>query len=311
MNMICTILCGVAVGLQLPGLGDRLPGIPGLDAIFKKGPAITTSLKDCKWEAQDKDGFNPKVGDLFSLERGPNGGFLLRAGAWRGEMQSYCLHAGTHGPGEGDGYIYAPPKGPYEKMVIDVGRNSVSHPEIEQRKIQVLLWAMIARTKFSDMPREMQATASKLLTQKQIVELNGGALGILSDDKIGGAFIKQPPLLRQVYEAEARIRGMILKPTTTYDELEGVAVLRGVAPIGKDSREVPAGRWSLHPMGFYVRYMPSGYPHTTLEIFVPEDSKAIGTEFDPATHIAVPGNTAKQRLLQTGRKFGEVGLKSH
>lgn len=301
--MIGTILCGLLVGVQLPGLGDRLPAIPGLDTIFKKGPAITTSLKDCKWEANDKDGFSPTTGDLFSLERGPAGGFILKPGAWRGELQSYCLHAGTHGPSEGDGYLYAPPKGPYEKMVMDVARNSVSHPEIEQRQVQILLWAMIARTKFSEMPREMQSTASKLLTQKQIVELNGGALGILTDDKIGSAFIKQPPLLRQVYEAEARIRGMILKPTTTYGELEQIAVLRGEAPIGKDSREVPAGRWSLHPMGFYVRYKPSGYQHTTLDIFVPENSKAIGLEFDPATHIAVPGNTAKQRLLQSGRKF--------
>ena len=28
---------------------------------------------------------------------------------------------------------------------------------------------------------------------------------------------------------------------------------------------------------------------------------AVGKEYDPATHIAVPGNTARQRLIQSGR----------
>lgn len=301
--MVATLCLASALAAgQLPGLRDRLPAIPGLDAIFKKGPAITTSLKDCKWEAKDRDEFDPDCRDLFTLERGANGGFLLKAGGWKSVQQSYCLKAGTHGPGDGDGYLYAPPKGPYEKMVIDVVRNSNSHPEIPQRDIQVLLWAMIARTKFSDMSREMQATASRLLSEKQILELNGGALGLLTDDRIAGSFVKEPPLLRQVYEAEARLRNMLTTPGASYADLERVAVLSGTAPIGKDSRNVPSGRWSLHPDGYYVRYVPSGYPTTEIQVWVEENSPAIGKEFDPATHIAVPGNTARQRLIQSARR---------
>ena len=64
---------------------------------------------------------------------------------------------------------------------------------------------------------------------------------------------------------------------------------------------MPSGRWSLHPDGYYVRYIPSGYSSTRTEIWVPEGSPAVGKEYDPATHIAVPGNTSRQRLIQSAR----------
>lgn len=294
------VLCGFAFA-QLPGIPGG-GGIPGVDALFQKGPSITTSLPDAKWEAKDKDGLVTKPGDLFSLEQGPNHGFILKSGAWKGTLQSYCLKAGTHGPGNGDGYLFAPPKGPFEAAVIAVAKNSVDHPEIQQRPIQLLLWAMIARTKVLDLPRDQQAIAAKLLTPKQIADINGGALGFLTDDRLGGALIKEPPLVRQVMEAENKLRGLLTNPASTFQQMEAVAVLTGEAPWGKGSREVPTGRWSKHPDGYYVRYIPSAYYTTNCEVYVEENSKAIGKEFDPSRHIAVPGNTAKQRLLQSARK---------
>lgn len=277
--------------------------IPGVDQIFRKGPAITTSLSDCKWEVKDRDNFNPECGDLFGLERSQDNGFLLKQGAWEGTVQSYCLKAGTHGPGDGAGYLYAPPKGPFENAVISIAQNSVSKGNIPQRKIQLLLWALIARTKFMDLPRDLQAVAAELLTPKQLTDINGGALGILTDERLGGAILREPPLVRQVLEAENKLRKMLVNPASTFEEMEAVAVLTGVAPIGKGSRDVPFTRWSLHPDGYYVRYQPSGYSVTEIQVYVPENSKAIGKVFNPAKHIAVPGNTARQRLLMSGRAY--------
>jgi hypothetical protein len=110
-----------------------------------------------------------------------------------------------------------------------------------------------------------------------------------------------PPLLRQVYEAEANLRQMLTTPGTTFEELERVAVLAGVAPLGEGSREVLEGRWSAHPDGYYIRFLPQGYSYTVTQVWVPQDSPAVGREYDPALHIAVPGNTAMQRLIQSGR----------
>jgi hypothetical protein len=112
-------------------------------------------------------------------------------------------------------------------------------------------------------------------------------------------------LLKQVLQAEADLRRMLTTPGSTFEELERVAVLTGAAPLGEGSKEVPSGRWSVHPDGYYVRYIPSGYSSTRVEIWVPQGSPAVGKEYDPATHIAVPGNTARQRLIQSGRPQAE------
>ena len=114
---------------------------------------------------------------------------------------------------------------------------------------------------------------------------------------------RMPPLLRQVFQAEAQLRQMLTQPGTPYDQLERVAVLAGMAPMGEGSRAVPSGRWSLHPDGYYVRYLPESYTNTVVQIWVPQGSPAVGKEYDPATHIAVPGNTSRQRLIQSGRAY--------
>ena len=60
-----------------------------------------------------KDGFTPQESprELMTLERTSNGGFVLEPGYFIMQAQSYCLMAGTHGPGSGDGYLDAPVKG--------------------------------------------------------------------------------------------------------------------------------------------------------------------------------------------------------
>jgi hypothetical protein len=73
--------------------GQKIPGlkIPGLDSDpFKKEP-ITTSLKDAKWEAADKDGYTPRdpLRSLATLQRTPDGGFTLQPGYYTLTLQSY------------------------------------------------------------------------------------------------------------------------------------------------------------------------------------------------------------------------------
>ena len=131
--------------------------------------------------------------------------------------------------------------------------------------------------------------------------LNRGGLDILPAPVLQEGLNKAPAPLRATLEAEASLRRMLTSGSSTFAEMERVAVLGGLAPLGEGSRNVPSGKWSLHPDGYYVRYIPSGYSSTRLEIWVPEESAAIGKEYDPALHIAVPGNTARQRLIQSGR----------
>jgi hypothetical protein len=307
------VLTGVAAATadaQIGGLGravGRAAGRLNVDAVLRGDPPITTSLNDARWAVDSLDNFTPResVRSLMTLQRTPNGGFALQPGYFEFHDQSYCLKAGTHGPGGGDGYIYAPPRGPAEDAVMTIVRNSVNHPEIHQHDVQVLLWAIIARSKFNDLSNDLKATAARLLTPRQLAALNRTALDLVPGPALDAATNSMPPLVRQVFQAEARLRQLMTTPGASYQQMEQVAVLAGMAPMGEGSRAVPTGRWSLHPDGYYVRYLPRGYTNTVVQIWVPQGSPAVGREYDPATHIAVPGNTSRQRLIQSGRPYAD------
>lgn len=294
-------------GSILRGAAERVASsIPNLTDMVGRDHPITTSLQDARFAVDSLDAFIPREAkrDMLELQRTPNGGFVLQPGYWSIHAQSYCLKAGTHGPGGGDGYLFAPPVGLTEDAVMSIVRNSVSHPEIAQGDIQVLLWAIIARAKFEDLPASYKATAARLLTPRQLAELNRTALDLVPGPALNAAMQQVPPLVRQVVQAEADLRRMLVDPTASFEQMEAVAILAGVAGVGEGSREVPEGRWSLHPDGYYVRYLPVSYTNTVTEIWVPQGSPAVGKEYDPATHIAVPGNTSRQRLIQSGRVYG-------
>lgn len=263
---------------------------------------ITTNLRDARWGDPTRDGFQPptEARPLASLERAPGGGFVLQPGyyAWHG--RSYCLHAGTHGPGGGDGYLYAPPLGQAERHVQLIAQRTVEHPEIPQRDVQQLLWAIVARAKVEDLTPRLKTVAAVLLTPQELLSLNRNALNLLPGPAMDALLSRMPAPVRRIAEAEARLRQMVTSATSTYDEMERTAVLAGVAPRGEGSQEIPSGRWSQHPDGFFVRYVPAGYTNTNVEVWVPEGSAAVGKTFDLAAQIAVPGNTARQRLLQSG-----------
>ena len=306
LAMALTMAITDAASAQIGGLGrtlGRAAGRLNVDAVLRGDPPITTSLPHARWAVDSLDNFTPRESkrSMLQLQRTPNGGFVLQPGYYAMETQSYCLHAGTHGPGGGDGYLYAPTQGPAEDAIKTILRNSVNHPEIEQSRVQTLLWAIIARAKFEDMSAEHKATAARLLTPQQLVSLNRTALDMVPGPAMDAAMNRMPPLVRQVFQAEAQLRQMLTNPGTSFQQLEAVAVLAGMAPMGPGSRSVPNGRWNLHPDGYYVRYTPQGYSHTTTQIWVPQGSPAVGKEYDPATHIAVPGNTSRQRLAQSGR----------
>jgi hypothetical protein len=291
---------------QIGGLGrtlGRAASRLNVDAVLRGDAPITTSLPDARWAVDSLDNFTPRESkrSMLQLQRTPNGGFVLQPGYYEMNTQSYCLKAGTHGPGGGDGYLYAPTRGPAEDAVTTILRNSVNHPEIQQSAVQTLLWAIIARAKFEDMSAEHKATAARLLTPRQLASLNRTALDMVPGPALEAAMSRVPPLVRQVFQAEAQLRQMLTTPGTSFQQLEAAAVLAGMAPLGEGSRTVPNGRWNMHPDGYYVRYIPQGYSRTTTQIWVPQGSPAVGREYDPATHIAVPGNTARQRLVQSGR----------
>ncbi len=299
LTMFVVLLAGAAPASgQIPGLREAAGGLlgraPSLASFLEEDPAITTSLADALTEVPYLDGWAPAdVTSLGIVRRRSDGSFVLHPGAYRSEVQSYCLHAGTHGPGSGDGYLYAPLAGSKAAVVEAILRSSATHPDVPQRDIQVLLWSIIAQTKWRDMGPELQRTARRLLDDAQLDELQDHGLDLLPDAVRQEAMRRLPPLAREVFLAEARLRSALASGAATYGELEQIAVLAGSPPAGEGDRPVPDGRWSYHPEGYFIRYDPHGYSHTTVEISVPGP---IAIERDAAGRITTIEEWRGRRL---------------
>ncbi len=295
-----------AAQAQLGGLGGVVRALPVKPPNILSGPQpVSTNIKDAVWGDPSQDGFTPPVPvrPMTGLARSSTNGFVLAAGFYEMTAQSYCLHAGTHGPGGGDGYLYAPVKGSAKDAVESILRNSANKPEIAQHDIQLLLWAIVARAKFENLDTRLKLIAAQLLDKKQLASLNRSALSVLTSSELSAVTGGLPGPVRTVVEAESRMRSLMSMPGSSYADIERVAVLGGVAPRGEGSVDTPYSRWSKHPDGYWVRYQPSGYSQTKVQIWVPQGSAAVGRSYEPWRSIAVPGNTARQRLAQSSRVY--------
>lgn len=280
--LVGILLASIAFLVQCGGV----PKIPSLEGILEGEPPITTSISDAVTGVPFLDDFDP-VGaiPLSMLARTSEGGFVIEhPGSYMFEAQSYCLAAGKYSPSGEYGYLYAPLKGPRSTVVKNVLKRSVNHPEIPQQDIQELLWAITSHTKISDMSPEMQKTAKKLLTQEEIYELNGGALGLIPEEFLDRTFGHLPPQVQQILEAEARLREMLTEGRATYDELEEVAVRFGSPPREEGDLKIPRGRWSFHPDGYFIRYFPDGYRRMLIELYVLESFQI---EWDKQSRITL------------------------
>ena len=175
--MIALFFASFSAEAQLKGIGKKLfdkVDVTPVASILKKPDPITTSFKDAIVENSLPESFgnDKKYTPLYQLKRNEDGAFMLCPGFYEMTNKSYCLKAGTHGPSQGDGYMFAPVLGPKDNIVTSILKVSANHPEIPQRDVQVLLWAIIAKSKFKDMAGKLKLTAGLLLTAEEILELN-------------------------------------------------------------------------------------------------------------------------------------------
>ncbi len=247
--------------------------LPDIEKLLQEEPPVSTTLDDAIYDIPFLDDYDPRQGAFMTfLPVSPDADFPLLPGLWEGTFQSYCLRAGTYAPGEGDGYAYAPLKGKQADIVSSILKNSVFYPEIDQRDIQLLLWAIIARSKISECGPELQKTAKALMTPKEYDRINGGAIGKIPEPVMKAALEKMPSLAKDIFLAEARLREMLTGVVpASYHEVESVAVRVGEILPPPDSREINSGRWSYDPDGFFIRFFPYSYHRTRIQIYFPEE----------------------------------------
>lgn len=215
----------------------------GADKLLKQPEAITTSFEDVNRQGEMMPNFkaNEKFQPLYLLPKNIEGGYVLCEGYYEMTNKSYCLKAGSFAPSTGDGYMFAPTLGPKDDLVIAILKSAEIHKDVTQHDIQVLLWTIIARTKFADYAGTVKLTAIKLLSTKQLTQLEGGALGILPFDVMQKAKDQLPAGVKAVFEAENNIRQLVASGNYTYAEMENYAIIAGMAAPRTD---VPSGIWT-------------------------------------------------------------------
>ncbi|MGD9496657.1 MAG: hypothetical protein AB7Y46_10165 [Armatimonadota bacterium] len=261
---------------RVPDVGDIVRDlgirIPDLRRILSEEPAISSSFDDAVYGVPFLDDLDPGItAPMSQLPFTGDGAFIVALpGVYELDACSFCLHAGTYGPGSGEGYLYAPLRGALAGPIRSVLRGAMVHPEIEQHRVQSLIWAIESRAKVSEMSRELQEAARVLLTRDQINRLNGGALGMVPEELFDQAFVGVPDEVRMVLEAQARLRQLLQRELYDFEALEQIAVLAGDPEPQEGGPEVPLGRWSWTPDGFFVRYFPNGYSQTRVQLYAPE-----------------------------------------
>ena len=254
--------------VKLPVLG--LP--PLTQAVGGKERPLNTSFHDTYPElpAMDHMDFGEPT-PLADAPRNPEtGAFLLTPGVYyRGNLESFCLHAGAWAPVEGKGYLGAPMKGSRAAIIQKLLQRRAQHPELHQRDVQLLLWAILARTGIEDLKGRARHAAFTLLRPDEMLELNGGARGYLSEFALQQVLKRAPAPLRQVLRTENEMRRVLTQTDARFDEVEELAMATGMIPADPRAREIPTQRWTEHPDGFVVRLDMHGYSTTTHHVIRP------------------------------------------
>ena len=255
--------------------------------------AITTNFKDCnKADIKSPDfGKNEKYINLCTVPFSPSEGYPLKPGFYTIELKSFCLHAGTYAPSKGDGYLYAPLKGQKKDLVNSLIKNWYKNQDIPQQKVQALVWGVIAKSSFKNMSPDLQLVAARLLSKSELLSLSKMGLDFIPASVMSKAKSNLPQPVQMVLEAENKIRNFFSSSSSSYSELEKLALLTGVNPI---TSEISYGTWGLHPNGYWISYQPHGYRHMMVRIYVPDTIASV--YYIPSDDVAVPANTGSQRL---------------
>ncbi len=278
-------------------LRTRIPvRVPALDKLLEEKPPVTTSLVDARTDIPLLDDFDPQtLAPLLFVPRGPAGSLSVLPGLWEAQLQSYCLKPGTYGPGEGDGYIPAPLTGPHADIVRKLLAGSQLHPEIPQEQIQLLVWAIVLRTRISELAPEPQDVAHRLLTPAEITKIERNAAGEVQPDVVVRLIGTLPDAVREAVQAQFDVRRLLTQNLAVpFAELATTAVLSGDPEPPPGSREVPWGRWSYCPpentrdAGLIIRFLPDGYACVRIELYSPERLRIEADRLGRITTIADP-----------------------
>lgn len=231
--------------------------------------------------------------NLLELPQTEEGEIVLADGFYEADFKSYCLQPGTPSPSARDAYLQAPLHGYRKDIIATILQNSRKKTYLQQRNIQLLLWSVVSGSNFNRLSKDVQYTASELLSPHQVFELKGGVMGVvrtissvLPDNTLPGSFRS----MQQLFETG----------NASYEAFERIAVQRELSAISNPA--LKTDQWYKQQGGYYVRYFPASYQQVKIQVYVAAGGAAAAEKmdhyllFNPVTMMAVPANSNAQRL---------------
>jgi len=267
---------------------------PLLDRLIKTPPAITSGVANAYPDAPILDDEAEETATpMASLPRDADGAFMLPAGVFEFRAKSFCLYAGAPAAARGDGYLAAPLAGPKARIIGDILTRLYRHPDITQEDVQSLIWAVLSRTKFSSLPRDLQAVAARLLPPADIAALEASAVDRIWQAVRDQAESRLPSAVFEILDAQAKLRDL-LAAGASYAEMASIAVPDGTVEPQDGDRDIPLGRWNYDRAGFFIRFTPSSYTDITMQVMVPEAYSITRDALRRITAISSPDGWAME-----------------
>lgn len=228
---------------------------------------------------------------LMDLPRTEEGAFVLSPGFYEADFRTYCLQPGTPGPSAKDVYFQAPLEGSRKDLIQTILLNSRKESQLEQKNVQLLLWSVVSHSDFYKLSPEVQNTAMRLLSRKQLFELQGGMLGV----------VKTVARMVPTSNSQSDIRRLFDLSISSYEAFERLAVVNTPSQISRT--DIKQDQWYRQQEGYYVRYLPNNYKQTKIQVYVPDSIVETAKHepdnyivFDPTSWVVVPANSNAQRL---------------
>jgi hypothetical protein len=203
---------------------------------------------------------------------------LLKSGySYEFELETFCVHAGIERPVEGDGLFLGNLEGAPKSWLPQI-LNGYKKSGISQIKAQLLIWSLLAGTKFNELNSENKTNILKLFPDAPIRFGNS-----VVENWAKSTLLSQLP--EEIITAKNKLeeyRDILQDSQRKFLEIESI-----LAPASTRQEPILVG-WLKHEDGYYIQLKSNSYNRIHVQIYAPQNLKS-GTYFIPSNLIAVPG----------------------
>lgn len=203
---------------------------------------------------------------------------LLKPGySYEFELETFCVHAGIERPVKGDGLFLGSMEGTPKSWLPQI-LNSYKKNGITQNNAQLLIWSLLAGTRFDELSLENKTNILKIFPDAPI-RFGNSTIENWAKSKV----LSQLPA--EILDAKNKFeeyRNILQDSRRKFSDIERI-----LAPVS--SRQEPSSvGWLRHEAGYYIHLTSNSYNRVHIQIYAPKDLGA-NTYFKPSKLIAVPG----------------------